>query len=62
VKRVTILAVLVAIGTVSIAINAAQQPQPQPSVDNITVEKVKDNLFVLRGGGGNTACSCRPRA
>ena len=28
---------------------------PQPSVDNITVEKVKDNLFVLRGGGGNTA-------
>ena len=24
-------------------------------MDNITVEKVKDNLFVLRGGGGNTA-------
>ena len=55
-KRVTILGVLVAIGSVSIAVKAAQQPaQPQPSVDNITVEKVKDNLFVLRGGGGNTA-------
>ena len=54
-KRVTILGVVVAIGTVSIAIHAAQQPQPQPSVENITVEKVKDNLFVLRGGGGNTA-------
>src|SRR5688500_10924319 len=47
---------LVAIGSVSIAVKAAQQPaQPEPSVDNITVEKVKDNLFVLRGGGGNTA-------
>src|SRR5688500_2038562 len=37
----------------------AAQPQkkapPEPHVDNITVEKVKDNLFVLRGGGGNTA-------
>ena len=55
-KRVTILGVLVAVGGLSIAVNAAQQPAPpQPSADNITVEKVKDNLFVLRGGGGNTA-------
>ena len=54
--RRTVLGVLVAIGSLSIAVKAAQQPQPpQPSVDNITVEKVKDNLFVLRGGGGNTA-------
>lgn len=53
-KRVTILGTLVAIGSISIALKAQQQP-PQPSVDNITVEKVKDNLFVLRGGGGNTA-------
>lgn len=42
-KRGTILGILIAIGSLSIA------------VDNITVEKVKDNLFVLRGGGGNTA-------
>ena len=56
-KRVTILGMLVAIGSVSIAVKAAQQPAPppEPSVDNLTVEKVKDNLFVLRGGGGNTA-------
>src|SRR5918993_4887003 len=37
----------------------AAQPQkkapPEPHVDNLSVEKVKDNLFVLRGGGGNTA-------
>jgi glyoxylase-like metal-dependent hydrolase (beta-lactamase superfamily II) len=55
VKRRTILGLLVVIGSLSIAVTAAQQPQAQPSVDNITVEKVKDNLFVLRGGGGNTA-------
>ena len=42
-------------GSLTIAVKAAQQPPPQPSVDNLTVEKVKDNLFVLRGGGGNTA-------
>ncbi len=47
---------LVALGTASIAVHAAQQPAaPKPSADGITVEKVKDNLFVLRGGGGNTA-------
>ncbi len=55
-KRVTVLGVLVAVGSLTIAVNAAQQKTPpQPSADNITVEKVKDNLFVLRGGGGNTA-------
>jgi len=55
VKRFTILGTLVLVGGLSMAVKAAQQPPPQPSVDNLTVEKVKDNLFVLRGGGGNTA-------
>ena len=55
-KRVTILGVLVGLGSLTIAVTTAQQKAPpQPHVDNITVEKVKDNLFVLRGGGGNTA-------
>lgn len=55
-KRLTVLGTLVLVGALSIAVRAAQQPAaPQPSVDNITVDKVKDNLFVLRGGGGNTA-------
>jgi glyoxylase-like metal-dependent hydrolase (beta-lactamase superfamily II) len=43
------------VGTLTMAVGAAQQPAPAPSVDNITVEKVKDNLFVMRGGGGNSA-------
>ena len=51
-KRALILGALVAAG--SMAIVAAQQPAANaPRV--VEVEKVKDNLFVLRGGGGNTA-------
>ncbi|MBM3809870.1 MAG: MBL fold metallo-hydrolase [Acidimicrobiia bacterium] len=52
--RISILATLVLAGVLTVAV-AAQQPPPQPSADNLTVEKVKDNLFVIRGGGGNTA-------
>jgi cyclase len=56
VKRIAVLGILVLAGSVSIAVKAAQQPAPPPpSADAITVEKVKDNLFVLRGGGGNSA-------
>jgi len=54
-KRHNALGMLVMAGMLTMAASAAQQPAPAPSVDNITVEKVKDNLFVLRGGGGNTA-------
>jgi cyclase len=50
-RRVIVLGVLVAVGSVSIAVLASQQPAP-PSID---VEKLRDNLFVLKGGGGNTA-------
>jgi cyclase len=53
-RRALVLGILVAAG--SIAIVAAQQPAANaPKV--VEVEKVKDNLYVLRGagGGGNTA-------
>jgi len=51
-KRTMVLGVLLAIGTFAAA--RAQQPAADaPKV--VEVEKVKDNLFVLRGGGGNTA-------
>jgi len=47
-----VLGVLLAIGAFAVA--RAQQPAADaPKV--VEVEKVKDNLFVLRGGGGNTA-------
>lgn len=57
-KRITVLGMLIAIGSMSIAVMAAQPQKkapPEPHADNISVEKLKDNLFVLRGGGGNTA-------
>ena len=54
-KRISVLGTLVLAGALTAAVAAEQQPQPQPSVDNLTVEKVKDNLWVIRGGGGNTA-------
>ena len=53
-KRIAVLGTLVLTGALTVAV-AAQQAPPQPSVDNLTVEKVKDNLWVIRGGGGNTA-------
>jgi cyclase len=51
-RRIIVLGFLVAIGSVSAATVGLQQPQA-PKV--IEVEKLKDNLFLLKGGGGNTA-------
>jgi cyclase len=52
--RLTVLGTLVLAGTLTAAV-AAQRQQAQPSADSLTVEKVKENLWVIRGGGGNTA-------
>ena len=60
-KRVVVLAVLIAAGALSLALAAQQAPPPaaagqQPQGPRVVeVEKLNDNLFVLRGGGGNTA-------
>ena len=51
-KRRIILGSLLVFGALSIA--AAQQA-PQPSADALMVTKLKDNLYVLKGGGGNTS-------
>ncbi|HUQ89743.1 MAG TPA: MBL fold metallo-hydrolase [Vicinamibacterales bacterium] len=53
-KRISILGILIAAGALTVTV-MAQQPAPTPSADGLTVEKVKDNLFVIRGAGGNTA-------
>ncbi len=57
-RRGIALGVLLAVGALSLAVRAYQQPpagggQQGPRV--VEVEKLKDNLFVLKGGGGNTA-------
>src|SRR5207244_11794095 len=50
--RALTLAILVAAAAAA-AIEAQQPPAQDQRV--IEVEKLKDNLFVLKGGGGNTA-------
>jgi cyclase len=54
-KRAIVLTSLVLLGALSAAVAARQQPSDKPKI--VEVEKLKDNLFVLRGagGGGNTA-------
>jgi len=51
-RRGIVLGVLLTFGALSLAV-AAYQQQAAPKV--VEVDKVKDNLFILRGGGGNTA-------
>ena len=55
-KRILALGTIILAGALTVVV-AAQQPAPPPtpSLDGLTVEKVKDNLFVIRGAGGNTA-------
>jgi glyoxylase-like metal-dependent hydrolase (beta-lactamase superfamily II) len=56
-----VLGTLIAAGALSLTVAAYQQPpaggggrgQQAPRV--VEVEKLKENLFILRGGGGNTA-------
>ena len=49
-KRIAVLTALIAAGAVSYVV--AQQGGQKPMV--VEVQKLKDNLFVLTGGGGNT--------
>ena len=50
-KRRIVLGLLLALGVLSIAVAAQQQQQARV----VEVDKLKDNLYVLKGGGGNTA-------
>ena len=62
-RRVIVLAGILGVGAISVGASALQAPPaaapapaatpPQPNVAGI--EKVKDNLFMITGGGGNTA-------
>jgi glyoxylase-like metal-dependent hydrolase (beta-lactamase superfamily II) len=51
-RRATVLGVLLAAGIVSATAAALQQPAAPPAERVVEVEKLRDNLFVLRGGGG----------
>jgi cyclase len=51
-KRLVVLGVLAIVGVLSMTL-AAYQQTPAPMV--VEVEKLKDNLYVMKGGGGNSA-------
>ncbi len=51
-KRLIVLSVLLASGLVSMRLAAFQQPAAPMVVE---VDKIKDNLYVMKGGGGNSA-------
>jgi cyclase len=52
-RRIAVLTLIVAGGVFAMARVNAQNPMMTARV--VQVEKLKDNLFVLKGGGGNTA-------
>jgi glyoxylase-like metal-dependent hydrolase (beta-lactamase superfamily II) len=59
-RRVVTLSLLLALGISTVAVAAFQAAGTQgrargAGTQDIQVEKLKDNLFLLRGGGGNTA-------
>jgi hypothetical protein len=53
-KRCVVLGTVVVAGALSMTLAAFQQPA-QPEEKLIQVDKIKQNLYVLKGGGGNTA-------
>jgi cyclase len=52
-RRSLVLTTLVLAGAISAGVAASQQAGEKPKL--VEVDKLRDNLFVLRGGGGNTA-------
>jgi cyclase len=51
-KRAVVLGLLLAVGGITAVKGQPQQPQGPKTIE---VDKLKDNLYVLKGGGGNTA-------
>ena len=56
-RRSVVLGTLIVVGVLASILAAAQQRREGagPSAAGLQVEEVSDNLYVLRGGGGNTA-------
>jgi glyoxylase-like metal-dependent hydrolase (beta-lactamase superfamily II) len=54
--RAIVLGALVMAGALSVTVAALQQaPAGQQAPRVVTVDKVKDNLYVMKGGGGNSS-------
>jgi glyoxylase-like metal-dependent hydrolase (beta-lactamase superfamily II) len=53
-KRLTVLTMVIAGGALTMAVAARQPPPAQPPPQTAEIEKVKDNLYMVKNGGGNT--------
>ena len=55
-KRLVVLAGVIGLGVAAIAVNSLRaQPAPAAGPPVAEIQQVKENLFVITGGGGNTA-------
>ena len=54
-RRGSVLGMLIAAGALSMTVRAFQPPAAQPAPMVVEVDKLKDNLYVMKGGGGNSA-------
>ena len=54
-RRTVVLGLLVGAGATAMAAGASLQPPAADAPKVAEIEKVKDNLFMITGGGGNTA-------
>ena len=55
-KRTVVLTSIVMVGGLALAGKALIAQQPPPAGPNVAnIEKIKDNLYLVTGGGGNTA-------
>ena len=54
-KRSLVFGALIVVGALSMTLKAFQQPGGQPAPMVVTVDKLKDNLYIMKGGGGNSA-------
>src|SRR5687768_16400288 len=52
--RRVVLGALFALGAVTMTVRAAQQPAGQPAPMVVEVDKLRDNFYIMRGGGGNS--------
>src|SRR5262245_21908565 len=52
-KRLAVLSGLLLAGAISMAVAQQQPQQSQPA--QLEIQNVKDNLYMITGGGGNTA-------
>jgi glyoxylase-like metal-dependent hydrolase (beta-lactamase superfamily II) len=54
-KRTVVLGTVLTFGVLSLTAAALQQPAGQPAPKVVEIDKLKDNYYVLKGGGGNSS-------